>query len=64
MISVDDLCCCPVSSQVNISLVVNDNEAKQAVAALHEAFFEDGFSAEIQSDDDQSQNGSAVPPYN
>ncbi|CAA7396354.1 unnamed protein product [Spirodela intermedia] len=52
------------ASKVNISLVVNDSEAKQAVAALHEAFFEDGFNAEIQSDDGQSQNGSGVLPYN
>lgn len=29
-----------VSPQVNISLVVNDNEAEQCVRALHKAFFE------------------------
>ena len=31
---------CFVSPQVNISLIVNDNEAEQCVRALHKAFFD------------------------
>ncbi|XP_078433838.1 aspartokinase 2, chloroplastic-like isoform X2 [Wolffia australiana] len=46
------------ASKVNISLVVNDSEAKQAVAALHEAFFESGFCSDFGSDD------SCIPPCN
>lgn len=33
---------CFSTGQVNISLVVNDNEAEQCVRALHSAFFESG----------------------
>uniref|UniRef100_A0A1D1YNW0 aspartate kinase n=1 Tax=Anthurium amnicola TaxID=1678845 RepID=A0A1D1YNW0_9ARAE len=51
------------ASKVNMSLVVNDSEAKQCVGALHEAFFENGFLSEL-STADQSQNGSASLPNN
>ncbi|KAM3318336.1 hypothetical protein ACQJBY_035835 [Aegilops geniculata] len=37
--------------QVNISLVVNDSEAKQCVQALHSAFFENGFLSEVEEAD-------------
>ncbi|OEL18398.1 Aspartokinase 2, chloroplastic [Dichanthelium oligosanthes] len=39
------------ASKVNISLVVNDSEAKQCVQALHSAFFENGFSSEVDEMD-------------
>ncbi|KAF7075704.1 hypothetical protein CFC21_080460 [Triticum aestivum] len=39
------------SKQVNISLVVNDSEAKQCVQALHSAFFENGFLSEVEEAD-------------
>ncbi|KAG0501638.1 hypothetical protein HPP92_001710 [Vanilla planifolia] len=45
------------ASKVNISLVVNDSEAKQCVRALHAAFFENGFKDEAR--EDVVQNGSA-----
>ncbi|MQM22033.1 hypothetical protein Taro_055080 [Colocasia esculenta] len=51
------------ASKVNISLVVNDGEAKQCVRALHAAFFEDGPLAELNTAD-QFQNGSVVLPRN
>ncbi|CAD5184621.1 unnamed protein product, partial [Musa acuminata subsp. malaccensis] len=35
------------ASKVNISLIVNDDEAKQCVKALHSAFFENGFLSEV-----------------
>lgn len=38
------------ASKVNISLVVNDSEAKQCVKALHSAFFENGFISEAKED--------------
>ncbi|XP_078170050.1 aspartokinase 2, chloroplastic-like [Carex rostrata] len=37
------------ASKVNISLIVNDCEAKQCVKALHSAFFENGFQSEIDA---------------
>jgi aspartate kinase len=43
--------------QVNISLVVNDSDAKQCVQALHSAFFENGFLSEVEGAD-VSQEGS------
>ncbi|GJM97255.1 hypothetical protein PR202_ga14168 [Eleusine coracana subsp. coracana] len=45
------------ASKVNISLVVNDSEAKQCVQALHSAFFENGFLSEVEAAD-VPQNGS------
>ncbi|RLM86603.1 aspartokinase 2, chloroplastic-like [Panicum miliaceum] len=39
------------ASKVNISLVVHDSEAKQCVQALHSAFFENGFSSEVDKMD-------------
>uniref|UniRef100_A0A453MHT6 aspartate kinase n=2 Tax=Aegilops tauschii subsp. strangulata TaxID=200361 RepID=A0A453MHT6_AEGTS len=39
------------ASKVNISLVVNDSEAKQCVQALHSAFFENGFLSEVEEAD-------------
>ncbi|KAF8655125.1 hypothetical protein HU200_061261 [Digitaria exilis] len=39
------------ASKVNISLIVHDSEAKQCVQALHSAFFENGFSSEIDKMD-------------
>ncbi|PKU75093.1 aspartokinase 2, chloroplastic [Dendrobium catenatum] len=45
------------ASKVNISLVVNDSEAKQCVKALHSAFFENGFISEAK--EDLHQNGLA-----
>ncbi|KAG2544488.1 aspartokinase 1, chloroplastic-like isoform X1 [Panicum virgatum] len=47
------------SKQVNISLVVNDSEAKQCVQALHSAFFENGFMSEIEGAD-VPQNGASL----
>ncbi|KAM5582115.1 aspartokinase 2, chloroplastic [Rosa sericea] len=44
------------ASKVNISLVVNDNEAEQCVRALHQAFFEGNFT-EVEC---ESTNGSAA----
>jgi len=35
-----DMCVCVCVFQVNISLIVNDEEAEQCVRALHSAFFE------------------------
>ncbi|PAN43998.1 hypothetical protein PAHAL_9G010300 [Panicum hallii] len=46
------------ASKVNISLVVNDSEAKQCVQALHSAFFENGFMSEVEGAD-VPQNGGA-----
>jgi aspartate kinase len=46
------------ASKVNISLVVNDSEAKQCVQALHSAFFENGFMSELEGAD-VPQNGGA-----
>ncbi|KAG0497243.1 hypothetical protein HPP92_001934 [Vanilla planifolia] len=48
------------ASKVNISLVVNDSEAKQCVRALHAAFFENGFMDEAR--EVVVQNGSAKSP--
>jgi aspartate kinase len=45
--------------QVNISLVVNDSDAKQCVRALHSAFFENGFLSEVEGAD-VSQEGSSL----
>lgn len=42
---------CIILKQVNISLVVHDSEAKQCVQALHSAFFENGFSSEVDKMD-------------
>uniref|UniRef100_A0A453PZU5 Aspartokinase n=1 Tax=Aegilops tauschii subsp. strangulata TaxID=200361 RepID=A0A453PZU5_AEGTS len=39
------------ASKVNISLVVNDSEAKQCVQALHSAFFENDFLSEVEEAD-------------
>ncbi|MQL79383.1 hypothetical protein Taro_011804 [Colocasia esculenta] len=39
------------ASKVNISLVVNDSEAKQCVRVLHEAFIENGFLTELETAD-------------
>jgi len=47
------------ASKVNISLVVNDSEAKQCVQALHSAFFENGFMSEIEGAD-VPQNGASL----
>ncbi|KAF8762354.1 hypothetical protein HU200_009533 [Digitaria exilis] len=47
------------ASKVNISLVVNDSEAKQCVQALHSAFFENGFMSEFEGAD-VPQNGALV----
>ncbi|XP_062010425.1 aspartokinase 2, chloroplastic-like isoform X2 [Rosa rugosa] len=44
------------ASKVNISLVVNDNEAEQCVRALHQTFFEGNFT-EVEC---ESTNGSAT----
>ncbi|XP_024182251.1 aspartokinase 2, chloroplastic isoform X2 [Rosa chinensis] len=44
------------ASKVNISLVVNDNEAEQCVRALHQTFFEGNFT-EVEC---ESTNGSAA----
>uniref|UniRef100_A0ACD6AAK4 Uncharacterized protein n=1 Tax=Avena sativa TaxID=4498 RepID=A0ACD6AAK4_AVESA len=49
------------ASKVNISLVVHDSEAKQCVQALHAAFFENGFLAEVEEVDRAHKNGSPVP---
>lgn len=38
-------------TQVNISLIVKDTEAKQCVQALHAAFFENGFFSEVLKGD-------------
>jgi len=46
------------ASKVNISLVVNDIEAKQCVQALHSAFFENGFMSEVEGAD-VPQNGAS-----
>jgi aspartate kinase len=35
---------------VNISLVVNDNEAEQCVRALHKTFFECGELSELENE--------------
>jgi len=40
-----------IHTQVNISLVVHDSEAKQCVQALHSAFFENGFLSEVDKMD-------------
>jgi hypothetical protein len=48
-----------VLMQVNISLVVNDSEAKQCVQALHSAFFENGFLSEVEGAD-VPQNGASL----
>jgi hypothetical protein len=48
-----------VLKQVNISLVVNDSEAKQCVQALHSAFFENGFMSEVEGAD-ATQNGAPL----
>ncbi|NP_001288496.1 aspartokinase 1, chloroplastic-like [Zea mays] len=47
------------ASKVNISLVVNDSEAKQCVQALHSAFFENGFLSEVEGAD-VPQNGASL----
>ncbi|WVZ61277.1 hypothetical protein U9M48_011179 [Paspalum notatum var. saurae] len=47
------------ASKVNISLVVNDSEAKQCVQALHSAFFENGFLSEVEGAD-VPQNGTSL----
>ncbi|CAN6321940.1 unnamed protein product [Urochloa humidicola] len=47
------------ASKVNISLVVNDSEAKQCVQALHSAFFENGFMSEVEGAD-VPQNGTSL----
>ncbi|CAN6308476.1 unnamed protein product [Urochloa humidicola] len=47
------------ASKVNISLVVNDSEAKQCVQALHSAFFENGFMSEVEGAD-VPQNGASL----
>lgn len=47
------------ASKVNISLVVNDSEAKQCVQALHSAFFENGFLSEVE-EADLAPNGAPV----
>ncbi|KAG2533833.1 aspartokinase 1, chloroplastic-like [Panicum virgatum] len=47
------------ASKVNISLVVNDSEAKQCVQALHSAFFENGFMSEVEGAD-VPQNGAPL----
>uniref|UniRef100_A0ACD5XBA6 Uncharacterized protein n=1 Tax=Avena sativa TaxID=4498 RepID=A0ACD5XBA6_AVESA len=49
------------ASKVNISLVVHDSEAKQCVQALHSAFFENGFLAEVEEVDRAQKNGSLAP---
>ncbi|WOL17971.1 hypothetical protein Cni_G26764 [Canna indica] len=48
------------ASKVNISLIVNDDQAKQCVEALHSAFFEDGFHSEFK-ETELGDNGSPVP---
>jgi aspartate kinase len=40
-----------ILTQVNISLVVHDSEAKLCVQALHSAFFENSFSSEVDKMD-------------
>ncbi|KAJ1292705.1 hypothetical protein BS78_01G010500 [Paspalum vaginatum] len=47
------------ASKVNISLVVNDSEAKQCIQALHSAFFENGFLSEVEGAD-VPQNGTSL----
>ncbi|CAN6280561.1 unnamed protein product [Urochloa humidicola] len=47
------------ASKVNISLVVNDSEAKQCVQALHSAFFENGFMSGVEGAD-VPQNGASL----
>ncbi|KAJ8477647.1 hypothetical protein OPV22_021374 [Ensete ventricosum] len=48
------------ASKVNISLIVNDDEAKQCVKALHSAFFENGFLSEAE-EAEFSGNGTTIP---
>lgn len=48
------------ASKVNISLIVNDDEAKQCVKALHSAFFENGFLSEV-GEAEFSGNGTTIP---
>lgn len=48
------------ASKVNISLIVNDDEAEKCVKALHYAFFESGDLPELHLSGATSGNGSAV----
>ncbi|CAL9098392.1 unnamed protein product [Musa textilis] len=48
------------ASKVNISLIVNDDEAKQCVKALHSAFFENGFLSEV-GEAEFPGNGTTIP---
>ncbi|PON51927.1 Aspartate kinase, monofunctional class [Parasponia andersonii] len=48
------------ASKVNISLIVNDNEAERCIEALHQTFFESGDLSKIILDCG-SENGSAAP---
>lgn len=48
------------ASKVNISLIVNDDEAEKCVKALHYAFFESGDLPELHLTGVASGNGSAV----
>ncbi|URE47993.1 Aspartokinase [Musa troglodytarum] len=48
------------ASKVNISLIVNDDEAKQCVKALHSAFFENGFLSEV-GEAEFPGNGTTTP---
>lgn len=48
------------ASKVNISLIVNDDEAEKCVKALHYAFFESDHVPEMHSSAAASGNGSAV----
>ncbi|XP_042502013.1 aspartokinase 2, chloroplastic-like isoform X1 [Macadamia integrifolia] len=48
------------ASKVNISLIVNDDEAEQCVGALHQTFFEGGILSQLDSGS-RSTNGSAAP---
>lgn len=48
------------ASKVNISLIVNDDEAEKCVKALHYAFFESGDLPELHPSGATAGNGSAV----
>ncbi|XP_043706774.1 aspartokinase 2, chloroplastic-like isoform X2 [Telopea speciosissima] len=48
------------ASKVNISLIVNDNEAEQCVRSLHQTFFEGGILSE-QDSGSRPTNSSAAP---
>jgi len=60
LLSISALSCSSANFQVNISLIVNDDEAEKCVKALHYAFFESGDLLELHLCGATSGNGSAV----